>query len=120
MKVNDRSTERTDVKNQPFSEYGHVAYQIKGSEAYNDMLTNSLPLYTPLTPGVGSTGHFFLFLKVVMKLIAMKQNIMQSISLPFNTPLIPGWGQKLKIIFFLKVVMLHIKLKGKKCRTLCK
>ena len=34
-----------------FSEYGHVAYQIKGNEAYNNKLVNCLPLHTPLTPG---------------------------------------------------------------------
>ena len=31
------------------SEYGHVAYQIKGYEMYNDMLANSLPTNTPST-----------------------------------------------------------------------
>ena len=36
-----------------FSEYGHVAYQIKGNEAYNNMLANVLLLCTPLTPQVG-------------------------------------------------------------------
>ena len=43
-----------------FSEYGHVAYQMKGNEAYNNML-NSLPVHTPLTPGVGSKGQFVFF-----------------------------------------------------------
>ena len=43
------------------SEYCHVAYQIKENEAYNNMLANILPLYTPLTRGVGSKGHFFRF-----------------------------------------------------------
>ena len=43
-----------------FSEYGHVAFQIKGNEVYINML-NILPLHTPLTPVVGSKGHFFLF-----------------------------------------------------------
>ena len=37
-----------------FLEYGHFAYKIKGNEAYNNMLTNILPLHTPLTPGVES------------------------------------------------------------------
>ena len=40
-------------------EYGHVAYQIKGNEVYNNMPANSLPVHSPLTPGVGSKGHFF-------------------------------------------------------------
>ena len=42
-----------------FSEYDHVAYQIKGNEAYNHMLAN-LPLHTPLTPE-GLKGHVFIF-----------------------------------------------------------
>ena len=41
-----------------FSEYVHVAYQIKGNEVYNNMHTSILSLNTPLTPVVGSTGHF--------------------------------------------------------------
>ena len=44
-----------------FSEYGHVAYQIKGNEAYNNMLANILPFHTPLTPGLGSKGQFLFF-----------------------------------------------------------
>ena len=44
-----------------FSEYGHVAYQIKGNEAYNNMLVNILLLHLPLIPGVGSKGVFFFF-----------------------------------------------------------
>ena len=31
-----------------FSEYGHVLYQIKGNDAYNNILANSLPLHTPI------------------------------------------------------------------------
>ena len=57
------------------SEYGHVAYPIKGKEAYNNKLANMLPLHAPLTPGWGKKGHFFSFLKVVMflnKLSGMK------------------------------------------------
>ena len=50
-----------------FFKYGHVVIcQIKGNEAYNNML-NILPLHTPFTPGVGSKGHFvFSFLKEVL------------------------------------------------------
>ena len=36
--------------------YSHVAYQIKGNEAYNNILANILLLFLPLTPGVGSKG----------------------------------------------------------------
>ena len=40
-----------------FRIYGHVAYQIKGNEAYNNILENVLPLHTPLIPGLGSKGQ---------------------------------------------------------------
>ena len=46
------------------------------------------------------------------------ENTLQANSLPFYTPMTPRWGQKVNSFFFLKKV--HIKLKGKKCRTLCK
>ena len=39
-----------------FSEYGHIAYQIKGAETNNNMLANVLLLHLPVTPGVGSKG----------------------------------------------------------------
>ena len=44
-----------------FLEYGHVAYQIKVNEAYNNMLANISPLHKALTPGVESKGNFFLY-----------------------------------------------------------
>ena len=47
-----------------FSEYGHVAYQFKGNEAFNGMLVNTLTIHTPSTPGVRSKGHFFFFSKI--------------------------------------------------------
>ena len=54
-----------------FSEYGHVAYQIKGNEACNNMLANSLVLHLPLTPGMGQRVNFFSFLKEVMLYIKL-------------------------------------------------
>ena len=45
---------------------------------------------------------------------------MQANILLFDTPPTPRWDQKVKTIYFLKKVMMYIKLKGKKCRTLCK
>ena len=49
-----------------FSEYGHVAYEIKGNEAYNNMLATILSLHITLTSVVGSKVNFFSFLKVVI------------------------------------------------------
>ena len=44
--------------NLTFSEYGHVAYRIKGNKVYNYMLASVLTLHTSLTPG-RSNSHFF-------------------------------------------------------------
>ena len=79
-----------NAKIQLFSEYGPVAYQIKGNEAYNNMIANILPLHTPLTPGVGSKGQIFIS---ESSHVAHKsngneaENSMQGNILPFYTPL---------------------------------
>ena len=52
-----------------FSEYGHVAYQINGNEAYINMPANILPLLTLSATGVGS----IFFLNVVMLHIKLKK-----------------------------------------------
>ena len=48
-----------NVKIKFFSEYGHVAYQIKADDAGNIMVANVLPTGTPSTQGVGSNYIFF-------------------------------------------------------------
>ena len=57
-----------------FSEYGHVAYQIKADDAYSNLEANILPSDTPSTLGVGSKGQTICFLKVVMLYIKLKGN----------------------------------------------
>ena len=44
-----------------FSEYGHVAYQIKADNAGSIKVANILPTDTPLTQGVGSKGQTISF-----------------------------------------------------------
>ena len=44
-----------------FSEYGHVAYQIKADDFSNNMVANILPTDTPSTQGVGSKGRTIYF-----------------------------------------------------------
>ena len=56
------------AKNSTFSKYAHVAYQIKGNEAYNTILANILPLHIPLTPGVGKKVETFSLLKVAYQI----------------------------------------------------
>ena len=48
-----------------FSEYGHVAHQIKGNAAYNKILANIFLLHLPLIPGWGQNVNLFFFLEVV-------------------------------------------------------
>ena len=40
-----------------FSEYGHVAYQIKADDVCSNMVANIFPTDTPSTQGVGSKGQ---------------------------------------------------------------
>ena len=83
-----------------FSEYGHVAYQIKGNEVYNNML-NIFPLHTPLIPVVGSKGHFFLFWKYACQINWNEaENTMQANILHYYTPTTPRLCQKVKTIYF--------------------
>ena len=51
----------SEVKIKLFSEYGHVAYQIKADDAGSNMLANILPTDTPSTQGVGSKGQTIYF-----------------------------------------------------------
>ena len=44
-----------------FSEYGHVAYQIKGTYACSNMVAYVLPVYTPSTLGMGPKGKNIYF-----------------------------------------------------------
>ena len=55
-----------EAKLKLFSEYGHVAYQIKADDAGSNMVANILPIDTPSTQGVGSKVKLYFFLKEVM------------------------------------------------------
>ena len=44
-----------------FSEYGHVAYQIKADDFCSNMVAIILPTDTPSTQGVGSKGQTIYF-----------------------------------------------------------
>ena len=49
-------------KNLTFTEYGHVAYQMKANDPCSNMVANILPTDTLLVPGVGSEGqNIFIF-----------------------------------------------------------
>ena len=95
-----------------FSEYGHVAYQIKADGAGSNMVANILPTDTPLTQGVGQKVKLYTFLKVVMLHIKLKLTTLaatwEQIICPQTHPRPRRWGQKVKLYLFLKVVMLHM------------
>ena len=59
-------------QNFTFSEYGHVAYQIKADDAGSNIVANILPTDTPSTRGWGQKVKLYLFLKVVMLHIKLK------------------------------------------------
>ena len=44
-----------------FSEYGHVAYQIKADDNGSNMVANILPLDTPLTGGGVKRSNYIFF-----------------------------------------------------------
>ena len=46
-------------KKKALSEYGHVAYQIKENETYNNMLAHILHLHKPSNHGGGSKDQVF-------------------------------------------------------------
>ena len=64
--------------------------RIKGNEAYNNMLSTSLPFHIPLTPGWSQKVICVSFLKVVMlhiKIMGMKQRTQwKQIVCPFTHP----------------------------------
>ena len=62
-----------EAKIKLFSEYGHVAYQVKSDDAGSNMVANILPTDSPLTQGWGQKVKLYIFLKVVMFHIKLKR-----------------------------------------------
>ena len=89
-----------------FSEYGHVAYQIKAENAGSNMVANILPTDTPSTQGVGSKGQTIYFsesshVAYQIKADDASSNMVANI-LPTDTPLTQGVGSQGQTIFYLK------------------
>ena len=107
-------------QNSTLSEYGHVAYQIKGNDACSNMEANILPADPPADPRVGGSkgknstflehGHVEYQIKWNHKWNNMVANISDADSPPPPPPE-PRDGAKAKIQLFQNMVMLHIKLK---------
>ena len=81
-----------------------VAYQIKGNDAYSNMVANILPAYTPSTPVVGSKGQYIFFWKIVMLHIKLKgmecREPCKQIFTTYNTLYPWDGGQRVKTFFF--------------------
>ena len=79
-----------------FSEYGHVAYQIKAEDTGSNMVANILPTDTPLTQGVGSKGQTIYFSESSHVAYQIKADDagsnMVANSLPTDTPSTHGVG----------------------------
>ena len=110
-----------------FSEYGHVAYLIKGNGACINMVANILPIVSIPGPWGGDKrpkfrtwfsehGHGAYQINGNDKCSNMPAHI-----IPLHAPSTPGVGSKnVKTFFFLNVVILHIKLIGIEHRAPCK
>ena len=93
-----------EAKTKLFSEYGHVAYQIKADDACNNMVANILPTDTPLTQGEGSKGQTISFSESSHVAYQIKadnagSNMVTNILLT-DTPLTHEVGSKGQTIYF--------------------
>ena len=83
-------------QNYTFSEYGHVAYEIKADDSGSNMVANILPTDTPLTQGVGSKGQTINFSESSHVTYQIKADDagsnMEANILPTDTPLTQGVG----------------------------
>ena len=91
-------------QNEVFSEYGHVAYQIKADDAGNNMVANILPKDTPSTQGVRSKGQTIYFSESSHVAYQIKaddpgRNMVANI-LPTDTSSTQGVGSKGQTISF--------------------
>ena len=101
-----------EAKIQLLSEYGHVSYQIKGNDAFSNMVARR----HILALGVWSKGQNNFFSESSNVAYQIKGNgakmAMQAYVLSLPTPSTPP-----TFLGFPKVVMLHIKLKGMEHHT---
>ena len=106
-------------QNSTFSEYGHVAYQIKGNDTCSNMVANIL--CRPPSPDPGGV-KIHLFQNMGHVAYQIKGNDERS-TYSVLTHTLNSWdgvkGQNNFFYIFL-AVMLHIKLKGTEHRAPCK
>ena len=87
-----------EAKIKLFSEYGHVAYQIKADDVCSNMVANILPTDRPSTQGVGLKGQTIYFCASSHVPYQIKGNCAQSTikanMLSLHTPTTPWDGVK--------------------------
>ena len=110
-----------------FSECGHVSYEIKGNETYNNIKATILTLRTPQTKMWDQKVNvtylaktYFFRICLCCKLKGMERTTAYKHIFDPYTPLLPGMGSNRQNCFFLKVVILHIKFTGLMGSTTCK
>ena len=82
-----------------FSEYGHVAYQIKENDACSNMVVNNLPSDYP-DPGVWLNSSFSVLGRVAYQIKWNHEySNMQAYILPLHAPSTTGVGSNVKIFF---------------------
>ena len=99
-----------------FSEYGHVAYQIKADNAGSNMVANILPTDTPSTQGWGQKVKLYLFsesshIAYQIKADDAGSNMVATI-LPTYTPSTQGVGSKGQTISFSESSHVAYQIKG--------
>ena len=102
-------------QNLTFSEYGHVAYQIKADDAGSNMVANICP-QTHSTQGVGSKVQTIYFSESSHVAYQIKaddagSNMVANI-LPTDTPLTQGVGSKGQTISFTESSHVAYQIKG--------
>ena len=105
-----------EVKIKLFSEYGHVAYQIKADDTGSNMVANILPTDTPSTQGVGSKGQTISFSESSHVAYQIKADDagsnMIANTLPTDTPSTQGVGSKGQTISFSESSHVAYPIKG--------
>ena len=99
-----------------FSEYGHVAYQIKADDFCSNMVANILPTDTPSTQGMGSKGQTIYFSESSHVAYQIKaddtgSNMVANI-LPTDIPSTQGVGSKGQTISFSESSHVVYQVKG--------
>ena len=99
-----------------FSEYGHVAYQIKADDFCSNMVANILPTDTPSTQGLGSKGQTIYFSESSHVAYQIKADDtcsnMGANILPTDTPSTQGVGSKGQTISFSESSHVAYQIKG--------